>query len=489
MKTLFRSFIISGFILIIPCSYTLAQVGINTDGSQPDSKSMLDVKSSNKGFLLPRMTFDQRNSITSPPEGMMVFCTNCGLNGSGVLCIYSNSTWNNISFCTSQSPAAGTSIPSQGQIIWNWNAVPGSGGYKWNSDNHYDNAVDMGMNTTKTETGLDCDTNYSRYVWSYNGCSVSPPVVLTGVITAPAVAAPVSGINTATKTLILWSWNAVAGATGYKWNTTNDYNTALEMGTNLTYSETGLTCGTSYTRYVWAYNICHHSSATPLTYSTLDCWLCGEPIVDSRDGKTYTTAQIGNQCWLARNLNVGTKIYGAWDQSDNAVIEKYCYADLESNCDIYGGLYQWRELMNYTYTGGSPIHIQGICPAGWHVPSDAEWCLMEVHLDPTVTCSSTGWNGTNAGGKLKEAGTTHWVSPNTGATNSSGFTALPGGDRYTDGNFYGLTTAASFWTDTEYNATNAWDHGLSSESQQVYRGFAYKGPPGSFGLSARCIKD
>ncbi|MCD4697445.1 MAG: hypothetical protein K8S16_14520, partial [Bacteroidales bacterium] len=144
-------------------------------------------------------------------------------------------------------------------------------------------------------------------------------------------------------------------------------------------------------------------------------WQCGDVLIDTRDGQSYNTVQIGTQCWMAENLNIGTRIDGVNEMTDNSTIEKYCYDDLETNCDTYGGLYQWDEMMQYTTTPG----VQGICPTGWHLPTDNEWCTLENGVDAgTVSCTAIGWRGIDAGGNLKEIGTTHWNSPNTGATNS-----------------------------------------------------------------------
>ncbi len=129
--------------------------------------------------------------------------------------------------------------------------------------------------------------------------------------------------------------------------------------------------------------------------------------------------------------------------ANNSIIEKYCYNNSTANCDIYGGLYQWNEMMQYTTTPGA----QGICPAtGWHLPTDAEWTILTTFL---------GGEGI-AGGKMKttgtiEAGTGLWYAPNTGATNESGFTALPGGYRSDNGDFDGLGYYAYFWSSTEIN--------------------------------------
>jgi len=188
-------------------------------------------------------------------------------------------------------------------------------------------------------------------------------------------------------------------------------------------------------------------------------------------GQTYNTVQIGSQCWFRENLNVGTRIDGIQGQTDNGIIEKYCYNDSTENCAIYGGLYQWNEMMQYVITQGA----QGICPQGWHLPTDAEWTTLTDYL-----------GGENvAGGKMKEVGTAHWLSPNTGATNSSGFTALPGGYRDDYGNFYDLSTAAFFWSSSQYNVFNAWLRYLSYDYEGVFR-FDYSTWTG---VSARCVQN
>ena len=188
-------------------------------------------------------------------------------------------------------------------------------------------------------------------------------------------------------------------------------------------------------------------------------------------GQTYNTVQIGAQCWFKENLNVGSRINGSQEQTDNSIIEKYCYNDDVNNCVIYGGLYQWDEVMQYVITEGA----KGICPAGWHLPTDAEWTTLTTFL-----------GGENvAGGKLKETGTTHWASPNTGATNETGFTALPGGTRGYNGYFYSLTGSVYFWSSSQNDVSGAWDRDLLFSSEDVYRGNEDK----TFGFSCRCVQD
>jgi len=209
-------------------------------------------------------------------------------------------------------------------------------------------------------------------------------------------------------------------------------------------------------------------------------WECGQTLTDTRDGKVYNTVQIGNQCWMKENLNIGTRIAGSSNQTNNGTIEKYCYDNDENNCTAYGGLYQWDEMMQYSLTPG----IQGICPAGWHLPTDAEWCTLTTFLDVNVNCASETWNGVDAGGKMKETGYIHWLSPNVGATNSSGFTGLPGGARNTGGWYGSLTDRGHFWSSTSYLSTLAFIRALDFNGQQVGRGAS----PKTDGFSIRCIK-
>ncbi len=209
---------------------------------------------------------------------------------------------------------------------------------------------------------------------------------------------------------------------------------------------------------------------------------CGELLKDYRDGHVYTTVQIGTQCWMAENLNYGIMINGVDEQAFNTTIEKYCYSNIENNCDIYGGLYQWDEMMQYTDIEGS----QGICPDGWYVPTDHDWCKLENIADINIIdCFTVGWKGTDAGGNLKETGLFHWLSPNTGATNNTGFTGLPGGHRsISGGTFYLINSNSHWWSSSTSGNDLAWGHTLKYDHQDVYRIDQSK----DFGFSLRCIK-
>jgi uncharacterized protein (TIGR02145 family) len=208
------------------------------------------------------------------------------------------------------------------------------------------------------------------------------------------------------------------------------------------------------------------------------------------DDNNYAIVEIGTQTWMGENLNVGTKINsttGGYQQTDNDVIEKYCYNNAIANCAIYGGLYEWPEMMQYVTTEG----VQGICPIGWHIPTDNEWKILEGTVDSQYPVGDPEWDqigerGLDAGGNLKETGYTHWYSPNTGATNESGFTGLPAGYRYNNNGYFNyLGIRGYFWSSSQYLTYNAWSRYLNYYYANVTRNYNYK----EYGFSVRCLKD
>ncbi len=197
--------------------------------------------------------------------------------------------------------------------------------------------------------------------------------------------------------------------------------------------------------------------------------------------QTYNTVQIGNQCWLRENLNVGVRVDASQSQHDYGYIEKYCIDDDEANCDVWGGLYQWTEMMDYTFQEG----YQGICPDGWHVPTEDEWQNLERHLGmPECIIEWPGWRGTYEGLYLKSE--TGWNNNGNG-TNITGFSGLPGGGRATDGttSFNGID--GYWWSSTDWVGweNDAWWRGLTYVSGDINRGHK----PMTLGISVRCIKD
>jgi uncharacterized protein (TIGR02145 family) len=203
---------------------------------------------------------------------------------------------------------------------------------------------------------------------------------------------------------------------------------------------------------------------------------CGDSLYDYRDGKYYQTILIGTQCWFSESINVGLKIDKEDDQSDNDTIEKYCYNNNELNCDVLGGLYQWNEMMQYA----SSRNIQGICPPGWHLPSDGEWVTLTDFLGGLSV----------AGGKMKSTGTIeggdgYWYATND-ATNESGFTAHGSGKRDFSG---GYTTQYGyygyFWSSTEKDGTTSYYRSMTHNNSAVVRSYYQK----TGGFAVRCLKD
>jgi len=193
----------------------------------------------------------------------------------------------------------------------------------------------------------------------------------------------------------------------------------------------------------------------------------------SYNGYNYKTVKIGSQWWFAENLqttqyNDGTSIpnvtdWGAWR---TLTTDAYCWYnnDAAAYRNLYGALYNW-----YAVKTGK------LCPSGWHVPSLEEFTILSDYLG----------GGNVAGGKMKETGTVHWVSPNDGATNESGFLGLPGGDRYYGGTFESVGETGNWWSwnysDTEF----AYYLSLAYFNSSLFRSADHKG----YGFSVRCVRE
>jgi uncharacterized protein (TIGR02145 family)/uncharacterized repeat protein (TIGR02543 family) len=207
-----------------------------------------------------------------------------------------------------------------------------------------------------------------------------------------------------------------------------------------------------------------------------------EPTV-TYQGQTYNTIEVGDQCWLKENLNVGTMILSEENQSDNGVIEKYCYGDLPANCETYGGLYQWREAMQYIATPGT----QGICPPGWRIATDDEWKMLEGAADSQFEYGDPEWDnmnfrGSDAGKNLKaEEGWMH----NDNGLDILGAAILPGGHRDLCGAYYSEGHSNYLWTATLQGENTAWYRILSSANSQISRRYAHR----NMAASVRCLKD
>ncbi len=216
---------------------------------------------------------------------------------------------------------------------------------------------------------------------------------------------------------------------------------------------------------------------------------CGELTVNY-GGQTYHTVKIGEQCWMKENLNIGVRIPKNQNMvEDDLTVEKYCYDDNEENCSKYGGLYQWDEMMGYSTQEGA----QGICPEGWHIPTDNEWKMLEGNIDTYYPVGSSEWNkdgfrGNDIGYKLKSTYDWKDIYGNDSGNGSDeyGFKALPGGKRNGTSYIYygGKYGESSFWTSTQ-SGNDIWVRLLD----QAWNSIKRTELPKSLGLYVRCIKN
>ncbi len=165
------------------------------------------------------------------------------------------------------------------------------------------------------------------------------------------------------------------------------------------------------------------------------------------------------------NLSAATMITGSTNQTDNSILEKYCYNDDAANCTTYGGLYQWSEAMRYSTTPGS----KGICPAGWHIPTYAEFLTLEASVESDGNALKAIGQGTDAGA----------------GTNASGFSVLLSGYRHINNDFGNLGTNAHVWSSSQYGTAGATNLRLSSTAATLY----FDNDDKDFGYSIRCLKD
>jgi len=589
---------------------------------------------------------------------------------------------NELSFTTRCEPSnisTGADVAFQSQIIWNWNPVDDATGYKWNTTDDYASATDMATATTITETGLTCNTIYTRYVWAYNTCGNSAPVTLThatltcgtfscgqpitvnhvagvvapvsktvGYITvdnipgenskcwitsnlgadhqATAVnddteasagwywqfnrkqgykhdgttltpgwttntinessdwlvsndpcnlelganwrlpsytewvnvdnsggwvnwtnpwgsnlklhaagrlsnadgllsnrgssgnyasstqsvstsgwrlylastscsmiasnkaygfsarciqdgcippSTPTQGTHTRESTQIIWNWNTVTGATGYKWNTTNDYASAADMATVTTKTETGLTCNTAYIRYAWAYNACGNSTPVTLTQTTLACgFICGQTITVNHvagdvapvsKSVTYGTVDSipgeFSKCWITSNLGADHQAAVVYDATE-ASSGWYWQFNKKQGYKLDGATRTPNTTWISSISESSDwITINDPCTlelgTGWRLPTKTEW--INVH----TSGSWTNWNG-SFGSSLK---------------------LHAAGNVVADGSLNGRGSIGLYWSSTQKDATSCWNLYLSSFNCIIYNDIK------SDGASIRCVSE
>ncbi len=386
-------------LILFTSSFVFSQFGVNTDGSLPDGSAMLDVKSNNKGLLPPRMARAEINAIVNPANGLIVYCTDCGTDGTGALSMFMAGSW-------------------------------------------------------------------IRLATAF----MEPTVTTSAVISITQTTATCGGIVTS-------DWGSPVIARGVCWGTSanpiiTDSKTTDGTGTgSFTSSLTGLAENTTYYLSAYATNSAGTGYGNEITFKTLANagGIIFNPnltygMMTDIDGNEYKTITIGTQTWMAENLKTtkyrnGDPIANVTENTAWTALATgaFCWYnnDAASYKAIYGALYNWYAAAD----------SRNIAPAGWHVPSDLEWATLFEYLGGESL----------AFGKLKETGTTHWLTPNADATNISGFTALPGGQRSCDnGYFSGVTIVSSWWRKTTSDATYAWNRNLYYYGYGIFCGAGNK---------------
>ena len=315
--------------------------------------------------------------------------------------------------------------------------------------------------------------------WIRLATSFMEPIVTTTVVTAITSTTATSGGN------VTSDGGATVTARGVCWSTSANPTTASSTfttdgtgGGTFTSTLTGLTANTTYFARAYSTNSAGTGYGNEVSFTTLSPIIFNPNLtygtMTDIDGNVYKTITIGTQTWMAENLKTtkyrnGDLIPNVTDGTAWSALATgaYCWYNNDvANKATYGGLYNWFAVAD----------TRNIAPTGWHVPTDAEWTTLTTFLGGESV----------AGGKLKEAGTSHWSSPNTGATNSSGFTALPGGYRLNNGgSFYDVGTNGNWWSSTAYGASNAWNRALNYYFAYAYRYYNNK----QYGFSVRCVRD
>jgi len=572
-----------------------AQVSISYDGSPPDSSAMLDVNSTSRGLLTPRMTMAQISAISNPADGLIVYCTtdskmylfaatvgqwkevayssgtiippfSCGIaitvnhiagNVAPVTKTVSYGTVTNIpgepSKCwiTSnlgadhQADSVNDTTEASAGWYWQFNRMQGYkhdgttlspswtiNGINENSDWITANdpcSIELGTGwrlPTSTEwTNVDAagpwtnwngpwnsalkmhaagrlypnngsllergsaghyrsttqNSNTGGWRLSFNSslCNIANSIKAGG-FTARCLyclnpESPVEGSHVPSDEQIIWNWNAVPDATGYKWNTVDNYTSAEDMGTSVTKTESGLNCGTEYTRYVWAYNDCWYSTPVPLTQSTPGClWTCGDSSITiihvagnvAPVNKTVTYGTVTNipgetsKCWITSNL-------GADHQADSVNDATEASA---------GWYWQFNRMQGYKHDGTT------LTPA-WTITTIEEESSWLIANDPCAIELGSGWRLPTYFEWINVDGSGSWTNWN-GPWNSALKMHAAGYLHNSNGSLIGRGSTANYWNIFGSSPNEGW--GLFFDISSCYVISSFYKPKG---LSVRCIKD
>jgi uncharacterized protein (TIGR02145 family) len=361
----------------------------------------------------------------------------------------------------------------------------------WDSGVVWSTSTNPGINSATTSylssgeplTGLTPNTTYHIRAFLQNnfGTFYGQELTFTTLsIEVPTLTTTeVSNITSPTATtggIITSNGGANVTARGLVWSTSPSPTTALATKTTdgtgtgtFTSTLTGLASATTYYVRAYATNAAGTAYGTEVSFTT-------------NAVAVLPSVTIGTQVWQSSNLDLatyrdGTPIPQVTDPTAwaNLTTGAWCYYNNDpANGAIYGKLYNWYAVAGiHDNDPNTPNKI--LAPQGWHIPNDAEWTMLTTFLGGESV----------AGGKMKAMGTSLWRSPNTGATNSSGFTGLPGGDRTKFGTFDFIGNYGYWWGSSEYSTSNAWSRSLSPGNGSAYRTNYIK----IYGFSVRCLRD
>jgi uncharacterized protein (TIGR02145 family) len=384
-----------------------------------------------------------------------------------------------ISGITQTSATSGGNVTSIGSsdvivrgVCWSTSANPTT------TDNVTTDGAGAGSYTSNI-TGLTAGTTYHVRAYTRNNVDIAYGVdrtFTTNALTQVPPTVTTTAVSNITQTIATTGGNVTSsGSTdvivrGVCWSTSSNPTTTDNVTTDgagtgsFTSNITGLTAGTTYHVRAYAINSAGTAYGNDRSFTTL---IDNHGTVIDIDNNVYNTVNIGGQWWMAENLkstkyNDGTIIPLVTNNTtwSNLTSGAYCWYNNNSAYENpYGKLYNW-----YTVNTGK------LCPAGWHVPSYSDWIML---------------TNNQTGGNLKESGTIHWLSPNAGADNLSGFSGLPGGYSGNNADYFGIGTYGAWWSASEYSATNARYFGLTNNSAGYELIWQYK----YLGMSVRCIQD
>jgi uncharacterized protein (TIGR02145 family) len=469
MKKLFT------FLAFVVTMTAMAQsVAISDDGSVANGSAILDVKSTTKGFLPPRMTVVQRDAIASPASGLQIWCSDCA---GGETQIFNGSTWTN--FIKAEADRAAAAEEANAAAIGlkaNIDSPTFIGNVDFDTSELRFNSGNINIGNFEGQTFISSAQVFNVAENIFSGSYVEFNSPSTNFNTAASFISGTLNILNSPQVAghVLTDVNGDGNAT---WQASKGQSAGTAAGDMQYWNGTAWVVVAATT----------NEGAALQMIGGVPTWVGGTA---PPPPPPLSSVTIGEQTWTDRNLDVATYRDGTAipeeqdpDKWKNLKTGAWCYYENNpANGATYGKLYNWYAVMGITTEeDATPTQEQigarkELAPAGWHVPSDEEWTTLADFLGGTGV----------AGGKMKETGEAHWKTPNTSATNSSGFTAFPGGNRSNyDGTFSSIGTYGYLWSSSESNTTSAWFRFLWHGNGSVYR--VGDGKP--FGCSVRCLRN